>query len=643
MSLSAYVMFVITMIFSFSFSTLSGKKFGRVVPIANIFLIVILYISGLFTRLDIGVYTFILVSVILLLITIVCCFLGKNKNKYVDSIKQIIRNPLFYFYIGIFIAMTFAFPKDIILNDFDEKTHWALIVKNMFSYDNFGNIGDTTTMFNRYLPGTGVFIYAFNFFNNSVYGGTNYVAFNILSISLLMPILEIFNKKLSLSFFASAIVVFALPILFKTSYYMSLLVDALLGIYLAYIYVSFAIDREKSDWFTLLSITLGCFGVYLTKTAGIVPAIFALVLIVFDIIFLGKEKIKVLFSKKIRIAYLVIPVLAIVFVMISWKIYCNYWNTRADFGAKVPFEEIKEWLFSPNDFQKEINTLFFKRFFIGNFEYEYITYLSIPHILTLGIYMLLGLLIGKRIKNIKYGLIRAALLYLLFFFFAIGILYQYIFAFSYDESYILASYARYSLNVYLGFALILVYDLIRLFMVDLSEKEINAKKWVWAVPATIYLGVLIALSIVAPRFTMLTSNKIKSEFSELVEQTKDLKDTDNVYVVIVSETNDDVFKYLTSRYLITPTRSSGLKFGGTYTDGRDSNNPYTGDPFNLSKDADEIKNHIIEEGYNYIYLFKINDEFKSKYTAMFGSTEIIENQLYSITVNGDNLSIEIVE
>lgn len=627
--MSFFVIFIITLIDAIGLAYFLKKGVGCTAAIVNLSLIVILYVSGLFLHLEIGMYVFFTLTLLFFIIASVTVI----KKQDFDKVINIVKSPVFVIYAVFGLVVGTAFFNEF-SHDFDEMSHWALVVKNMYQYSNFGNIGDTTTMFNRYVPGSGIFIYAFQFLNDEFVNGNCYAAFDILTVSLLLVPAEKFGTKKPVLFYVSLLAPIALVTALKCNIFFNLRVDGLVGVMGAYIYLVYFADRGKVNALTFVEISLGIFAVIIVKTVGIAVAAIALLLILIDVLIRGRKNLVAFCKRPLNWALLLLPVLAFVFAKLSWSLYCDYYKVRAGWDvSELTLPSLMEYLRSPNEFQSAVNHNFWHTFLIGKVKYDNSS-LQQPLVLFLPIYILLfvlAMLKGKE-KGMSIGLFVFTIITITLY--CVANLMLYIFSFAYEESLRLASYSRYVNTIFTMMGLIWVAHLCEAL---LSDVKISYTKTV-----RLKLGLKISLSVLSVVIAIgcffyfrVDTRKVTADYTEWMEAVSTLSDTDRVYYVSTSDQN--VEEYLLVRYMATPTRCNGWREGGSYALGR-GGFIYTGDPFVFDMSVEQLTDQL--NNYDYFFINHLTDEFAAKYGGLFEG-EIKEKVLYKVNRTDEGILLSI--
>ena len=615
--MSYYIIFAILFLSSACLAYITGKGIARTASVTNFSLILVLYVAGLFARLDIGMYVFFSLCALLF----ICAVVRLVRKKDFSVLSRSVLNPAGIFYLVAGIAFGVLFAR-LISYHWDETTHWALVVKNMVAYDNFGNLGDTTTMFNRYVPGCGVFLYAFQFFNNTLVNGHFASAFGLLVFSMLLPVTALFKNDRSVGCMVTLIATLLLALVFDLELYFCLLVDGILGVCTAYVYLSYLVDRKKTDWFTFVSIGLGALALTLIKTSGVALVVFALVYILVDMLTRSRDNAK--FFLKKRAWMFVIPIVLLIFAKVSWSLYCNAYQVRAGWdSSEMTLPNLWAYLTHPNAFQQEVTRTFFRTYFIGPFRYEIAVFLQMPNLFLYAVVGVACLALWFGTKNKVFAGVQFATMILLLFGYGVVLLVLYIFSFSYGESLELASYGRYYCTLVIATVLVLFYQCIEIFVAPRCDRKADAAEPVKTRKKTLvslatYACVLIVLFVGICAGCIPAIDRLNEEnygdYRAWIAAVSTLDDEDSVYYVMADyqEEHECCRVYLRVRYLCTPVRCSGFSEGGSYADGRGAKLYVTGNPFSMDMTEEDFLSETAKYGYLFI------DDATPAFVAKFG-------------------------
>lgn len=170
----------------------------------------------------------------------------------------------------------------------DEFSHWMLVLKNMFYFDDFGVTGASTVLMHGYPPAAGLFERFFNLFSASFVEGNHYKGLNILLAALLISPLKEYKTDYRKMFMAF-LVMLSVPLIFYQDAYRSLYVDCLLGVMFGrLLYLVFS--EEKYDAFFLCNFGLSAAVLALTKASGKGLCLFAYLALFVDCLFFRREQ-----------------------------------------------------------------------------------------------------------------------------------------------------------------------------------------------------------------------------------------------------------------------------------------------------------------------------------------------------------------
>ncbi len=632
-------MLIFLLILGFDFAYLFKRGFGQTAVFSNFVLIFMLYLGGLFADMRTAMYVF-LTAVILL--TGFTAFKAVH-TRDLAGVKTVLKNPAFYIYAVAGFTFGFVFLNYTTTANAigDEMTHWALVVKNMVAYDNFGNFGNATTMFDRYVPATGIFMYAFQIFENGFRNGAIYSAMDLLIISLALPVVDMFGNKPTLK----SVVCFAAVILecflFNVELFHSVLVDVPIAMMAAGIFLAYFQDRKRADGFTIVNVGLGCFVLTLTKSSGLPLVLFAIIFIIIDMFTLGKARTKEFFADKRNFAFVLLPIVLIAFANLSWNWYVDYYGVGAGWNSsEMTLPNILQWLKNPNPYQSQVTSLFLKTFFLGN-GYG----VQIPEILGLLLTVGACVVLYFKTRHKAFAITQGVVTVVIAVGYAIYLMLLYLFSFAYAEGLGLASYCRYMSSVWLMLALIYIYRFIDMLAEMKTEKSI--------LPATVsaklkplsYPLFAAALGV----FTVATSvggymsciKKVQSEdaqYAVWAQTLQTLSRGDSVYIVINDSDGaaNHVVEYLSMRFMATPIQTSGYLEGGNYSEGRDVNIWWTGNPFSSGATFEDTVKEM--SAYSHVYLHDVWDGFADKYGVLFEDA-VEDDALYRIVYRAGDMKL----
>lgn len=154
-----------------------------------------------------------------------------------------------------------------LLMQWDDFSHWGLVVKNMHIFQKLGNIPEATTKFKDYPPAASIFAYFFTNFGS--YNETNAIrGMGILTACTMLPMfrnVQWKNKKSLISGILLLALVYVLPTSFHKNAYIGLYVDSLLGV--LFFFLVYFMTAYEAGAFRRVNLAAG--GMILTLTKGL--------------------------------------------------------------------------------------------------------------------------------------------------------------------------------------------------------------------------------------------------------------------------------------------------------------------------------------------------------------------------------------
>ena len=135
----------------------------------------------------------------------------------------------------------------MLFQEYDEFSHWGLIVKQMFNFGNFGANAESVLQYNEYPPFIGIFQYIIVTLKNAYSEDILIMGLNILYISFIIPIFQYikWDKSLLRLLIYIPIMLFV-PIFLYADFYVNLFIDGFLGCAFAYFIFSWFLYEERN-------------------------------------------------------------------------------------------------------------------------------------------------------------------------------------------------------------------------------------------------------------------------------------------------------------------------------------------------------------------------------------------------------------
>ena len=259
----------------------------------------------------------------------------------------------------------------------DEFSHWAIIVRKMIFINDFGTKPGTRLIAPSYPPAVSLFQYVLEMINMKIMGNKYedwylYVAYHILLLSLVMPILDLLNKKKEIKlwskvlFFLSIIV---LSLIFCDCAYISVMIDHFVSV--AYgtgaLYVLLGDFNESIE---KVAFSLYCYILAMAKDVGF---LFAISLIAIYAYRKYVEQNSVTVKKDGLIKNLIVDAglvaLPSILAKVLWKIEIVVNKTYIMLADSVDFVGLVKYLLSDEEnYPKKAVKNYIEKFFDESFE-----------------------------------------------------------------------------------------------------------------------------------------------------------------------------------------------------------------------------------------------------------------------------------
>ena len=574
---------LLVMIFSLSLpiSNFFKRKIETAIPISLIFIIILIYLTGLFDNLNLGVKIVQIVFIWTLFYNVLFIIKSIKTKTIKEEIKRII-TPGLCIYIGLFL-MLIIINHDRIFENYDEFNHWALIIKNMYITDAYGTIKNSIVTFNEYPPFTAIFQYLFLKISDIYSEDLIIFAQAVLYISMIIPICEKLDFEKN---FKNVIIIvpgiIILPLIFYPNFFIEILVDGFLGVLFG---IGMFLIYKKTDLYRNVLLIFILIALVLTKTTGLFLAI---MLMIFKVIKMIRKKENIKF---------------ILFLIIIPMLFIGLWNFKINKTNAVREWDVKENNIDiVSDENKVDMTLEYIKAVLLR---EKFTDRKLSLLVSIGVISLLSIYIVKNLeekKEFKIKLIELIISLIIFF---IGLIFVYLNLFTLKEAEALASFERYLLTILLS---IIIFDFCVLIY-DFKVKRVDY--YIFLVILLVFMPLQnIMLKYVDCRNYINISHTKRNFYTNISKYEKNFSSGDKVLFIIDRITNQKVIFKL-NRY-----NSFGSNINIVDVD------------FDFIDDKEKINELLKEVDFVYIYLLKNKDVFENN--------EVSDRTLYKVFKNGDN-------
>lgn len=634
--------------FAFLFMVIYGKKWEETIGLSMAVSIAIMFISGLFSKLELGI-------LILYLLSFISFGLGiffYNKKEYV--IKDLLSYGLIVYFI--LFALLLLNCNYLRFSRWDDFSHWGLAAKDMFYSNSLAKHFDSVVRLKYYPPVTTLieffFCYTNKFYSESiVFVGLQFLMLGLMSVALSVA------KKIIYVFPVVCGCVF-IPIIILEDTYCSLHTDPVVALAIAYVLICYF--TEKMSFFNILRMISGLFLLIMTKDVGVVLASLVTLVILGDILF------KSVIQKKIKVKNIGFPfalLMYVFFIFFVWQIYLGtpierevveggetVVETMAVTGAidksGITLDSLKDVVTgNAEPYRYQVIKNYLEKLFsdgtfqFGNISFSYIDIMLVILMITLGVVQL------PFYRKGRYDLILYSVLVSLGGIgYSIFILVTYMFSFKEWEALILHSYIRY-LGTYVCAMLIA--------WLAIVIAKINEEKYVIKYEKTVLLILAAYLIMITPieKFVITNEDRHLSDeqvygFSELGEILRSgAKKTDKAYFVCNNSMGYADFQFKNE---IAPIESSEMVHNvfesiDSYWEQVDIyksqgiDEAY--DPLIIS--VDEWRQKLME--YQYVVIFSPNDVFAESYQELFLEPDTIDaGTVYRVEQGGDILMLKYI-
>jgi len=576
--------------------------------------------------LRLGIYITVAAAFAALIYSIILAVKSKD-HRFKKLLQPALIMFVFFYLLSIFNT------SGIMLISNDEFSHWGLMVKNMYLTGSFPQIQSSNLLFYRYPPMLSVFKYFIVFFQNKFVESHLYLAGNVLYFSLVIVLFDGIKWKQYKQVIIRFFLILLVPLLFKGSFFQSILSDGILGVMYAMALVYWFMFKKDKGTFTLCTFLLVFLG--LSKASGLGLAIMAALMIAADIILDNGKRTNgekfFEFSKYKRILFALLPIAIIILSNLTWFIYSHLSSFKGDSSTLL----VQGILNLSGGCIKPYYISVLQNFLYSLSKAEVSNYiLNMTWMSWLAVFGLLGVylykLFSKNAMNRKSILVFIIGFFISFFGYMIFLLLTYLLSFSEYQAVKLASFDRYTYTYFIAISTAFIFAYV------IGEHKLK-KKTRKSVVLFCLVIILVQYPILAelllyPQNVASHTQSVRESYNA-VENLNDKIDfeTDKLMVVNLGEGK---YNRLLSNYNNTPylladeAERVGLE------------NSKTGDETLLYDTPEDWINEISEQ-YDYVYICELNDTFISDFKDVFEG-EMKEHTLYEPTILGDTVVLKIV-
>ena len=531
-----FLLILLTAPFALVFRT---RRFEELLPISLFFVILVLYLFGIFQQLRAGA-----MAVLVLAVAGSLFFLYRVVfHRDADVLKRFLSPGLLaYAFMGLGAFLLTSGLSAMVDNDnFD---HWALVVKNMVLLNGLGNASGSTVVFQSYPPGSSLVQSWLMLVNGSYAQKLNYAASALFCVSVVTPALRALEWKRPIHAVVTTLLLFLFPLIIFNNHYSTLMVDSLIGLLSALMLFTY-FENQKDDAYVWVMIALSGTVLSLVKVFGTVLLAIAGLIMLAD--FLINQRRGITRSHGAKKVWLsaAATVAGALFGLISWAVYLKI--TPVSTIAQTmggAMDGLRSLIASPVEFfsgyRKDVLFNFVNELLSG-VGYRFIKFAYVSWMLLLIVPWLVLFLKGNAEQKGSRAVLASGLL-IGFFAYSGLLLASYLFTFSPDRAAMLGSFDRYEFT-YFQFALG------ALFFPFIGWSRLKHSTPV----------LLISACLILPFVPIRDMASIAVQGGSLVETEKPLTHTEQFYKTLDVGTTlvgyisaDQAYSYWGTRYYATP-------------------------------------------------------------------------------------------
>lgn len=615
--MSLFIMFIILLVMAAFISIRFKKDISDTIFLSLCIIMLLLFILGVLGLLKYSVILIMLLTIFLLLYDIYSIIIDKK------LIKKFLLKPALLYMIIAFI-ITGIIYSNAYIKVWDEFSHWALYVKNIFNSDKLWD-SSFTSVSNGYPPIISIFQYFLMKLNNTYNEAYLYQGLSLVTILPITYFLKniTFKDKGILALIIFLLIFF--PFTFSNMYVLTIYIDVVIGVIFASIMISLIID--KITIYSFIKNIFACSLLILSKEFGIILVGIYFFVLLIDIIFIRKEEYLKLYHSVIK-KHKIINIILILLPFLSriiWYIYVKNLNITSQVDITLNTNSSNNIIKMLDSF---IRTIFTQNISSGG------GIIKMPTFHWLFVFVIILIIARKNINNkTDRRLINLAIITNIssFVLYCGALLVSYYALFSSYESSIFASFTRYITTLLIAIYMITFFVLIYLLI---TKKLKNYLFPIFMVIMFVFtFGFNVAITQVKGSIINTENKEIFYRDFRSMNFLKDRIDGKTYFISCGS----NGFDYWISRYLLTPNQINE-DFGSWSIAGKINEDDLWSTEYSVEKWSSILKN------YKFVYLHYVNDEFKTKFKELFVDKDIIYSRnLYKVIIDNDKVMLEIVE
>lgn len=591
------------------------KKFSKVIVLTLLFLSFPMFLSGiLFSTFKIGI----IINILYSFSSIVVLFFNRKNKENIENFKNN------YFSLGLIAFITlyvliFIYDFNRTFTAWDEKSHWGVMLKEMFRLDKLYTVKESTLMVHKdYPPMLQLFELFWIYLCGSFKEAFAIRALHILELSLFVSFVKddiITKKNIITTIFKTiliSLIVLSIILLFDCHGVMnSIYNDYFLALLVCYSLIFIYKEKDLTSFASLLNLSIVFVFMLLTKQVSI--SFYLMILFFYVLVLLNSKKnLNIKKYLKIITLLLVIPML---FYKI-WGVYISSFVLDKQFEiSDIKIGEFLNIIFDSSNEKHKIVRMYISA--IINKKISFLNIFELSYLKSFFLFTVLFIIISfnklfDKNKLYKYyiTILIGAVGYLVL------MLVLYIFCFA-GEGYTLASFDRY-MDTYL---LIEYGSLFILMIINIEEKG-NNKQYCLLLLILILITEHYKLNMLKP---IIKKPHITNE--ERVSNTIMKKTNSNDKIFLLSQDTEGIYQF-SVKYYANP-RITNLIYYELPVEGVNYYEFFYND----------VNDYLLK--FDYLYIVNTNDIINEKYDFIFKN--IKNDELYKIINNKGKVELELAE
>lgn len=621
-------------LFGVSFFKLKNEY---VIPITCMSMGVLLFLFGTAGFLRAGVYVLLALSAASVAISVWIC---ARRGAWRETAGNLFTPAAVLFVAAYLIAGVCC--AGWLASTWDEFSHWADIVKVMSYINDFGTNPASNSMFQNYPPVMALFQYFFQVIYQllSVPGSFSewrlLFAYQVYIAALLAPFLSIGIaedtspvKRAITAVFRAIVILISLSLFDLSSIFHTIYIDSFVGIAAATAFVhSIAWQEKECSVYRDLVVFLTCFTLVLSKDVGLLFAIFAVILNAVTHIRVRRsaapDGVKPRFDRR-ELCFWLLSAVCIAVPKLLWKLNIQLDHATVMFSAPYDFGVLLS-VFAGNDtsYRAQVFANYFSELIhggirIGDLSMSYVlvltTLLACVFFMTMYVQKGLSMLENaqKKPSNSYFTVITV-----LFFVYILGLAATYMFKFSEYEALRLASMSRYIGILVACLWLFLVLS----YLCAAAAMDCDAVHIIVFATLIFYCSSLSTLRSYFSTEYVHSSILSRLTYDSAAQDIRNaIGDRDaNIYFIVQGGNGSQ--NYI-MKYELRPYQTVNMS---SWSIGEEPF--YDGDIWTQIIAPEDWEASVLD-GYDYVYLFYVNDYFRETYSDFFCG-DIEEQALYAV-------------